>query len=399
MTEATSATSQDRQINRLLGYHKRTTSYLVLPIAVAVFGFIYGSFYVEIDETARTTGEVIAESRVQIIQSVDGGVISEMLVSEGDQVQQGQILARLYDERIRAEVGEIQARLASLKLKAARLRAETFSEDMLSFPSEIAADFPVLANAERALFEQRKTGYQDELRILNAAYDLAQREFEMVQSLIEQDDANEAELIRVQKAINDADAKIVTKKNQFFEEAQANLSRAEDEIAQNEQILTRRLQELKATEFRAMTNGIVKNISVTSLGGVLHAGEELMQIVPVDDKLIMEVKLVPTDIARVERGLPVTIRLDPFDYTIWGHLSGSVTYVSADTIKEESASGTETFYRAYVEMDSNLTASGREIQVLPGMTGQVDIRTGTRTLYDFLMKPIRKTLSEAFSER
>lgn len=232
-----------------------------------------------------------------------------------------------------------------------------------------------------------------------AAHDLAQREFEMVQGLIERDDANEAELIRVQKAVNDADARIVTKKNQFFEEAQANLSRAEEDIAQNKQILTRRLQELKATEFRSMTNGIVKNIRVTSLGGVLHAGEELMQIVPVDDKLIMEVKLVPTDIARVEKGLPVSIRLDPFDYTIWGHLSGSVTYVSADTIKEESAQGTETYYRAYVEMDSNLTASEREIEVLPGMTGQVDIRTGTRSLYDFLMKPIRKTLSEAFSER
>lgn len=152
MTQAQNLTSQDRQINRLLGYHKRTTSYIVLPIATAVFGFIYGSFHVQIDETAQTTGEVIAESRVQIVQSVDGGVIAEMLVSEGDRVKKGQVLARLYDERIRAEVGEIQARLASLKLKAARLRAETFSKNELIFPQDIAADFPVLANAERALF-------------------------------------------------------------------------------------------------------------------------------------------------------------------------------------------------------------------------------------------------------
>lgn len=209
------------------------------------------------------------------------------------------------------------------------------------------------------------------------------------------------ELLRVNRQVNDADAAIVQRRNRFLEEAQTALSAAQDDISQSEQVLRRHQQELQSTAFTAALRGIVKNIRVTTIGGVLHSGEELMQIVPLDDTRIIEVKVLPKDIARVAAGLPAAIRLDPFDYTMWGFLPGRVTYVSADTIKEEGAAQgqAQTFYRVYVQPDGDETSTGRKITIVPGMTGQIDIRTGSRSLLEYLLKPLRRTLAEAFRER
>ena len=153
--------------------------------------------------------------------------------------------------------------------------------------------------------------------------------------------------------------------------------------------------------FVALVPGIVKNIRVTTVGGVLGPGEELMQIVPVDDELLIESRVSPADIARVEPGLPVNIRFDPFDYTIFGAAPGEVTYVSADTLKETSEQGTAVYYRVHVRpIDSPVqTTTGQILEIVPGMTAQVDIRTGQRSLMDVLLKPLRKTISESFGER
>ena len=148
-------------------------------------------------------------------------------------------------------------------------------------------------------------------------------------------------------------------------------------------------------------NGIVKNIKVTTVGGVLRAGEEIMQIVPVDDDLIIEAKIEPTDIAYIRPGLVANIRFDPFDYTIFGGVTGKVLYVSADTLKEETGQGEDIYYRVRVSSSSNpvTTTTGKVLEILPGMTTQVDIRTGDRTVMDYLLKPLRKTLMESFGER
>ena len=155
------------------------------------------------------------------------------------------------------------------------------------------------------------------------------------------------------------------------------------------------------SSFIALVPGIVKNIRVTTVGGVLRAGEEIMQIIPVDDDLIIEAKVSPADIARVHEGLEATIRFDPFDYTIHGGVKGTVTYVSADTLKEDTPQGEEIYYRVHVSPTSLpvTTTTGRELEIMPGMTAEIDIRTGDRALMDFLLKPLRKTLSESFGER
>lgn len=399
--EPTEITAEIRRARWLERFDHHGGAWSVGAVALAVFGFILGAAWLQIDETARAIGEVIAKSRVQIIQSVDGGVLKEILVREGDVVEAGQILARLDDDRILTNVNEVRARLFAARIKAARLRAEVIDAPNVTFDAESSATYPDLVAIESALFDQRRSGLKEELRTLQSALNLAKQEQQMVQALVSSQDSNQMELLRVDRQVNEADAAIVLRRNRFLEEAQTDLSAAQDDIAQNEQVLQRHRQELQSTAFSAALHGIVKNIRVTTIGGVLHSGEELMQIVPLDDTRIIEVKVLPKDIARVATGLSAAIRLDPFDYTIWGFLKGRVTYVSADTIKEEGAAQGQahTFYRVYVQPDSDQTSTGRTVTIVPGMTGQIDIRTGSRSLLEYLLKPLRKTLTESFREQ
>lgn len=392
---------RQRRVERLQHAHTGSRAMLLVALCVGVSAFILWAFVFQIDEVARATGEVITGSRVQVIQSVDGGVLNELLVREGDRVAAGQVLARLDETRFASTVGEIKARLNALEAKVSRLRAEVVGHTQLKFPEDLTVAAPEITLVESALFEQRRTGLSEELRTLQVAVDLARRELALVQGLYDRGDASGSELLRVERGINKAEADLVNRRNRFLEEARLDLTKAEDEIAQNEQLLIRRLEEQAGSVFTAMVPGIVKNIRVTTVGGVLGAGDELMQIVPVDDELLIEARVSPADIARIAPGLPANIRFDPFDYTIYGVVAASVVYVSADTLKEDSERGTEVYYRVHVKPDSTpvVSTTGRTLDIVPGMTAQVDVRTGRRSLMDVLLKPLRKTLSESFGER
>ena len=392
--------SEDKS-HQLFGYHKKKRSLIVWPLLIALVGFIVWAESFYIDEVALAPGEVIASSRVQLIQSVDGGVISEINVREGDQVTAGQVIARLDQTRLQASVGETQARVSALQAKAIRLRAEVVGDEKLVFPDELINNYPDITQVEQALFNQRRTGIKEELRTLQVSVSLAQEEREIVSRLQKTGDVSSSEVLKAREALNAAEAKLINRKNQFLEQSSEELTKVEDELGQSEQVLTRRQQELKDSVFVAQVPGIVKNVSVTTVGGVLSAGEEIMQIVPIDDELIVEAKILPQDIARVKSGLPATIQLDPFDYTIFGGVEAKVVYVSADTLKEDSSQGEEIYYRVHVVPLSLpiVTSIGRSVEMLPGMTAQVSIKTDKRTLMDYLLKPLRKTLSEAFGEK
>lgn len=385
----------------VFGYHKKKRSLIVWPILTALVAFVVWAEYFYIDEVAQAQGEVIASSRVQLIQSVDGGVISELNVREGDRVQAGQILGQLDQTRLSASVGEIESRVFALKAKAIRLRAEILGDKKLTFPQDMLSRYQDIAQVEKALFEQRKTGIKEELRTLQVSVSLAQEEQDIVKHLQTSGDVSSSEMLKAREALNAAEAKLINRKNQFLEEASAELAKVEDDLGQSEQILARKQQELQDSVFIAKVPGIVKNVSVTTVGGVLRAGEEIMQIIPIDDELLVEAKIRPQDIARVKPGLLANIRLDPFDYTIYGGVEAKVVYVSADTLKEESSKGEEIYYRVHVIplQQPIATTIGRQIEMLPGMTAQVSIKTDKRTLMDYLLKPLRKTLSQAFGEK
>jgi len=389
------------RVNRLQNSHRGRQGWLLIAVFIAVATFAIWASLFRIDEVARATGEVIASSRVQIIQSVDGGVLEQLLVKEGDRVAPGQLLARLEQTRLGASVGEVETRLFALQARATRLRAEVIGERQLVFQADLIERSPETARVEEALFKQRQLGLEEELRTMRVAVSLAQKELRLVEQLYSNGDASGSELLRVQRGLNEAEARLVNRRNKFLEDARLELVKAEDDIAQNGQTLTLRKQQQQDSVFTAMVPGIVKNIRVTTVGGVLRPGEELMQIIPVDDELMIEAKVSTADIARVVPGLEATVRFDTFDYTIFGGVKGEVSFVSADSLKEETNRGMDIYYRVRVKPASHPVTSttGRVLEVLPGMTAQVDIRTGERTVMDYLLKPLRKTLSESFGER
>jgi len=387
-------------VARLENYYRHRYSRLLWLLLTGLVVFIAWASFFQIDQVARATGEVIASSRVQIIQAVDGGVLERINVKEGDRVETGQVLARLDQTRVGAAAKEIEARLMALKAKDARLRAEVTEADHIEF-SDALQRYPNLLQVEQALFKQKRQGLTEEVRNMQTAVRLAREEAQLVKQLARSGDVSRSEIIRAERALNEAEAKLINRRNRYYEEARSELTKTEDEIAQNEQILTQRRQQLKDSVFRARVPGIVKNIRVTTVGGVLRPGEELMQIVPVGDELIIEAKVRPADIAQIRPGLEATMRFDPFDYTIYGGVKGEVIYVSADTLKEDTPRGEEIYYRAHVTARKSpvTTTTGKVLDILPGMTAQVDIRTGQRSVMDYLLKPLRKTTAEAFGER
>lgn len=380
---------------------KTGTHSLVLWILLAglVILFAWAAVY-RVDQTTRGVGAVISSSRVQVIQVVDGGVLKALNVKEGDRVRQDQVIALLDQTRFGASVMELDARLAALKAQSARLQAEVLGTARIKFPDEVL-HFPELIKVQQALFEQKRQGLNEELRTLGVAVKLAREDAQLVAELAKNGDVSRSEVIKSERVLNDAEAQLINRKNKYYQDARIELAKVEDDINQNEQIRTQRNQQLTDSVIKAPVDGIVKNVRVTTLGGVMRAGDELMQIVPLDDKLIMETKIRPSDIAQIRPGLPATVRFDAFDYTVYGGVDGTVMYVSADTIKEETRSGEQTYYRVHVETSGSpvVTRIGKTLEILPGMTAQVDIRTGDRTVLEYLLKPLRKTITESMGER
>lgn len=375
-------------------------SLILWTIVVGFFLFIAVASVVQIDQVTRGMGTVISSSRVQIIQSVDGGVLESLPVKEGDRVSKGQILATLNQTRVTSAVKELDSKLSGLRAQAIRLRAEITGARQLNFPANIATGFPEQVRVQRSLFTQRLESIGEELRTLSEAVRLAKADARLVHQLAQTGDVSQSELIRVDRAVNEAEAQLNNRKNKYLQDAQSELAKAEDDIGQIQEQRIQRAQQLEDSVFRAVVPGIIKNVRVTTLGGVLKGGEELMQIVPLDDELIVEVKIKPSDIAQIKSGLSTHIRFDPFDYTIYGAASGSVAYVSADTLREDTKNGEQTYYRVHVKTPTPVkTQSGRTLEILPGMTAQVDIRTGERSLLSYLLKPIRKTFAESMGER
>ena len=369
---------------------------LIIGLVVAI---AWASVY-RIDQVTRGVGTVIATSRVQVIQAVDGGVLKSLKVREGDAVKQGQVLAILDQTRFAAQVMELDSRLAALHGQAARLRAEVTGAAEINFPAPVKK-FPELIAVQKALFTQKRQGLEEELRTLGVAVKLAREDARLVAELAKTGDVSRSEVIKAERALNDAEAQLINRKNKYYQDARVELAKTEDDIGQNEQVRTPRAQQLSDSVMRAPVDGIVKNVRITTQGGVLRAGEELLQIVPLDDVLIVETKIRPSDIALLKPELKATIRFDAFDYTVYGAVSGSVAYVSADTIKEEGKTGELTYYRVHVSTSAKpvKTSTGRTLDILPGMTAQVDIRTGDRTVLEYLLKPLRKTLTESLGER
>ena len=400
----------------MLSFNKKTTSEqgrvghdtadgaessIVIPaIFFGVIAFLLWSYFFELDQFVRATGKVFSSSRIQVIQSVDGGVLSELNVSEGDTVVPGQVLARVDQSRFQASSNEISARIDALKAKIARLRAELTGAQP-EFPPELV-NKPDMLSIEYALYQRRLKSLQDDTQANQENLRLAESELDMVNGLLVTGDVDKTEVFKAERGVIDAQAKLNARKNEYYEKASQELTQAEDELAQNLEIYAQRSALLESSVMRALVPGIVKNIEVTTIGAVMKPGEPLMEIIPTGDTLLVEAKILPRDIADLEKGDFASLRLDPYDSAIYGSLEGKVIYISGDTIVEDNPKGGEdTFYQAHISLPRLpfVTSIGKEVDIIPGMTAQVDIKTGKRSVITYLMKPIVKTLDNSFGER
>lgn len=352
-----------------------------------------------IDQVTHGRGQVIASARTQILQSADGGVLQEIFVKEGDRVTAGQRLATMQRDRATAAHQDSKAKVAALRITLTRLRAEVFGKP-LEFDKALLA-YPEFIQNQRDLYIKRRHAIDEDVRILNRSLQLAHEELAMAESLEKTGDVGRAELLRLQRQIVDLEGQLGSRRNKYFQDSQAELTKAEEELSTQEQVLAEREALLEHTELKAPADGIVKNIRITTLGGVLRPGDVLMEILPTNSDLIVEIKLPPAEAGFIEVGLPATVKLDAYDYSIYGTLDGEVTYLSADTLSEQTREGEQVYYRVWIRIrDSSASrVNVRELAISPGMTATVDIRTGQRSVLSFLTKPITKTLLESFSER
>ena len=375
-----------------------STSIIALTaLAVASFG-IWASF-AEIDQISRATGQVIPAGRVQVLQSNDGGVIGAILVKEGDHVRKGQKLVVLDRVKIEASVAEGSAKLAALKATRSRIEAELFDR-ALTFPADIRA-FPYFIENQRQLFAKRRGAQNQDIASLRKMLGLAREELGMNMPLLDHGDVSRSEIIRLQRSVADIEGQIAAKQNKYLQDLQLEYTKTQEELVTAEQTLTQRLASLGDTEIEAPTDGIVKNVRLTTIGGVLRPGDEVMQIVPTGDQLIVEGKVSPADIAYVLVGQDASVKFDAYDSSIFGSAAGKVIYISPDTLTEQKGGNEQVYYRVHIRADTATMHKrpGKDVVIQPGMTATSEIQTGKNTVIKFLAKPLIKTVSESFGER
>lgn len=375
------------------------SSAIIILTATALAGFLIWAGWAELDQVSHATGQVIPAGRVQVIQSTDGGVIGEILAKEGDRVKKGQILVRLDRVRTEAAVAEARAKVAALKATHARIEAELFDRP-LKFPAETIG-YPEFVANQRLLFSKRRAAYAQDITSLRRMLGLVRKELAMNQPLLEYGDVSRSEVMRLERSVADIEAQIVNRQNKYLQDLQTEYTKIEEDVVSAQQTLTQRQAALSDTELEAPSDGIVKNVRLTTIGGVLRPGDEVLQIVPTGDELIVEAKVSPSDIAYVRTGQPASIRFDAYDSAIYGMADGTVSYISPDTLAEQKATGEQIFYRVHVRSDTSKMRPrvNEPIVIQPGMTATVQIKTGRNTVLGYLTKPITKTLSNSFGER
>ena len=376
----------------------RSSAVIWISLLVLICFLVWAS-QAELEQITRAPGQIIASGRTQVIQASDGGVLQALMVKEGDTVERGQVLALLDRQKLRAAYQETRSRELALRATVARLNAEIVGNEP-AFPADTEG-YPQFRANQLALLQKRRASINEETASLRKLLELAQRELAMTAPLVSTGDVSQADVLKLERQVADLQAQITNRQNKYMQDTQADLSRAEEELAGVQQMLAQRADLLSRTELRAPMRGVVKNIRMTTIGGTLKPTEELMQIVPIENELLVEARIRPTDIAFIHTGQTASVKIDAYDYTLYGWLEGKVSYLSPDTLTEDLKQGEQAYYRLQVRADDKRFARNTKqaIQLQPGMTVTVEIKTGKNTVLRYLAKPIVKTMREAMVEK
>lgn len=359
--------------------------------------FIAWATFAILDEVTVGTGKITPSTHAQVIESLDGGIVSALMVKEGDIVERGQMLARLDPTRFQSNYGEAAARVRALRASSERLRSELTSEP-LRFSAESMRE-PDLVARERQLYESRRRNLNETVANLQKTHQLVMSELRMTQPLVAKGAASDVEVIRLQRQATELKGKIDEARNQFAVRAREEQVKNNADLDAQLQVMAGKADQLDRAVLNSPVRGIVKDVQINTVGGVVQPGGKLMEIVPLEDQLLVETRINPRDIAYIRPGLPATVKVTAYDSSIYGDLKGTVEVVSPDTLQDEVRRD-QFYYRVYVRTQSAelKNRSGKSFPILPGMIANVEIKTGQKSVMDYLIKPLNK-LNEALRER
>ncbi|MBJ9955281.1 MULTISPECIES: HlyD family type I secretion periplasmic adaptor subunit [unclassified Acinetobacter] len=372
-------------------------SLFILIICVGLLALLIWAWLFKLEEVSTGVGKVIPSSKEQVIQSLEGGILTKLYVHEGEIIQKDQILAQLDPTRFASNVGESASLLLASQATAARLRAEV-NGTALVFPSELSKEHR-LVEEETALYYSRRSNLEESLAGLKQALTLVEQELKMTEPLVAKGAASEVEVLRLQRQATDLRNQMSDVRNQYSVKAREELAKANTDIETQSQVVKGKSDALSRTLFKSPVRGIVKEIDVMTIGGVISQNGKLMTIVPLDEKLLVEARISPRDIAFIHPGQEALVKITAYDYSIYGGLKGKVSIISPDTLKDEVKQD-QFYYRVYIRTDSDklVNKEGKKFSITPGMVATVDIKTGEKTVIDYLIKPFNKA-REALRER
>ncbi|WP_180106177.1 MULTISPECIES: HlyD family type I secretion periplasmic adaptor subunit [unclassified Acinetobacter] len=373
------------------------SSLIIWIITIGLAILLVWAWLFKLEEVSTGTGKVIPSSKEQIVQSLEGGILTKLNVKEGQIVEQGQVLAQLDPTRFASNVGETESLLVASRATAARLRAEV-NGTPLTFPEDVQK-IPTLVKEETALYHSRRANLEESVAGLKQALVLVQQELAMTEPLVAKGAASEVEVLRLKRSANDLQNQLNDVRNQYLVKSREELSKANTDIESQQQVVKGKSDTLSRTVFKSPVRGVVKEIDVMTLGGVIPQNGKLMTIVPLDEQLLVEARISPRDIAFIRPGQEALVKITAYDYSIYGGLKGKVTVISPDTLRDEVKQD-QFYYRVYIRTDSDKLSNkeGKSFSITPGMVATVDIRTGSKTVLEYLIKPFNKA-KEALRER
>lgn len=375
-----------------MGDRSKRPSTIIWLIALTVILFIGWASVAWVDEIVRGPGEIVSSSKPQIIQNLEGGILAALYVAEGDTVEPGDVLARLQGTQYQSQVDDLESQIAALEVRKLRLEAEmaglTDFEPSMNEEKLVSA----IIASERALLTARLEDFTSRKLGAKRVSEQAAAELKLLENMLKKEIAPLIEVTRARKVARDAEnqlSDIITKteleRAGEYSDTLAKLGTLRQQIKSAEDQLDRTILE-------SPLKGIVNKLSVTTIGGVVRPGEEILQIIPLDEELFIETRIKPEDIANVKPGQDATIKLSAYDYTIYGSLKGEVYVLSADTFKDERDPKAVPYYKVTLRVDvTHLTERQRNLQIKPGMQATVELRTGEKTVLKYLLKPLYKS--------
>lgn len=385
---------------------RRALRYLVWATAITLVAALLWASLFDLDEITRAQGKVIPVSREQVIQSLDAGVLSELLVREGDLVEKDQVLLRIDDARSGPIYREVHEKMLALSAQAARLHAEAYGLP-LKFPGELDQT-PALLDRERHAYHVRKLALNEQILNLTHSLQAIGREISLTSPMVSRGLVSEVELLRLKRQESDLKSQLAERRNRYQIDTHNELSKVESELAQTREVVLGREDSFKKTLIRAPMTGVVKKIQITTIGGVIQPGQNILEIIPSDDSMLVEAYVKPSEVAFLRSGQAAVIKLTAYEFNRYGGLNGTLEQISPDTMQDESKPRKpganpveldEGYYRLLIRISDKPTKrQGMELKPKPGMTATVEIRTGQKTVLEYLFRPLQ-SVTQALRER